>query len=175
MRWVALWKTPPLSLANKAPSPPPPLPEQWAKCGWALLGNRAAETRSRVTVYTLMRCGAGCAHTQCVHGLPSLNILLTVRYLAHSGVRAGRVWRDFYYWCGGFIEATFRQNSAPEAVRGIDPRKRFEEVGEPFPGPTRNPSSPTQRGCPGAPPLRWAKAERESVCEGGEGERHVYY
>jgi len=35
-----------------------------------------------------------------------------------------------FRWCGGFIEATFRHGLAPEAVRGIAPRKRREEVGE---------------------------------------------
>jgi len=42
--------------------------------------------------------------------------------------------RDVYYWCGGFIEATFRHSLGPGVVRGICPLGRRKEVG--------NPSSP---------------------------------
>jgi len=41
-----------------------------------------------------------------------------------------------YYCCGGFIEATFRHSLGPGAVRGISPRGRREEVGEPCSPPT---------------------------------------
>ena len=43
--------------------------------------------------------------------------------------------KDVYYWRGRFIEATFRHSLGPGAVRGISPRGRRKEVGEPFSPP----------------------------------------
>jgi len=66
-----------------------------------------------------------------------IRLLLRERdiYIWCGGFIAGAVdlWkRHSGNWCGGVMEATFRHSLAAGEVRGIAPRERGEEVGEPF-------------------------------------------
>jgi len=66
---------------------------------------------------------------------PSPLLRKGVHQLLHRDVSSTKIWSELrkrelrretvggiYYWCGGFVEATFRHSLAPGAVRGKDAR-----------------------------------------------------